>query len=63
MSAVVERVDLEQLFDRRNHLRSLNGLGDVGVGPELERALPVLLRPLRRDDDDGRVFVHRIAGA
>src|SRR4029077_7993644 len=41
------RVDLEQLFHFRDHLRRLDRLRDVRVRAELHGALTVFLRPLR----------------
>src|SRR5450755_1226299 len=56
----VESLDLEQLFDGRDDLRRLNRFGDVGIGAQLQSALPIFLRALGRDDHDRRVFVYRI---
>ena len=47
-------LDLQKLFHLGDHLRRLNGLGDVRIRSKLERALAIFLRAFGGDDDDGR---------
>src|SRR5258708_25341607 len=59
--ALILRLDFEQFSDFCNDLRRLDRFGDVGIGAELKRTLPVLARSFRRDDDDRNVLVGRVA--